>query len=98
MSPAWFSTAIFTPLSIALVRWDFSTSTVSAIRALMPPSESLSSRLPRITRKAGEPSAFAIRMPSARCSSAQPQSCLNVLDDGQMLHEPNAMAMPRSAP
>jgi hypothetical protein len=41
MSPAWFSTATFTPASTARPRQAFSTATVSAILASMPPGVSL---------------------------------------------------------
>ncbi len=54
----------------------------------MPPSVSRSSHVPRTTRITGEPSAFAARMPSARCSSAVPRFGLKAFEVGQTLHVP----------
>ena len=50
MSPAWFSTAIVTPASSARVRTFFSTATVSAMRAWMPPGVDRSSPNPSTQR------------------------------------------------
>ena len=97
MSPAWFSTAIFTPASRACGFTARSTVTVSAIRAAMPPGERRSSWLPRITRNAREPRALAMRMPVARCSAGVPNSGLNVFEVGQMLHEPSSSVTALSA-
>ena len=63
----------------------------------MPPSVSRSSHVPSTTRSTGDPSARATRMPSARCSSAEPHLGLKAFDVGQMLQVPTWICSRRAA-
>ena len=64
MSPAWFSKAILTPAATASARTALHTSTAFLMCVSMPPWVPRSAWLPRKQRMTGEPTVFAIRMPS----------------------------------
>ena len=98
MSPAWFSTAIFTPASAAC-----DAARPADLHHLLdvPVDAAVASAgLPtcRAPREApANPTARATRIPSARCSSAVPQFGLNAFEVGQMLQVPTCSCTRRAA-